>query len=529
MTLVAAALTGGTFQRILDASNGVDDSTWLNLALAGGGFFRGKPGETYKISTALVLRSNTTLDMTGCTVQCVATSPVNMVTNYARTNILAINEDVSMTSGSNIATVVGPDVTQGTYAVGQTVVMDGALGSGTVIIPLVATITAISGTQITLDKTASTTTPTWALTAYARDSNITIRGGKWDRGTSGGVGQGTIGHSFLFRFVDGLDVDIDQFISTTAAGYAMSVGAVTNYRLGIGSVSSGLDGIHIMGPAYNGEVTRICGTTHDDSVSLTGSDYAGGLTDVAGDITGFRFGVINTTAGQSNLKILAGFNCKIDGVVGGLIQGTATSHCVWVGEDTGNGGTKGGTYGTIDVGTIIATTSTTGKYQLFLASPVADRIKARQVLTRTSGYATGVAQGGTQAASAGTVDRLELDLDVTGPAGMVEVKSNSGGTIIKRLVLDGRYVQTSGSGAACVLNSQVNLLDARLDATLTGSLASGPKRVLSGTTGVDVSALTPADGDITVNSNAALGCGSGRVIYNSAAGKWKHLYTGLTT
>jgi hypothetical protein len=47
--------------------------------------------------------------------------------------------------------------------------------------------------------------------------------------------------------------------------------------------------------------------------------------------------------------------------------------------------------------------------------------------------------------------------------------------------------------------------------------------------GVDVSLLTPSDGDMAFNTNGALGCGTGPVVYNSAAGKWKQLYTGLTT
>jgi hypothetical protein len=52
--------------------------------------------------------------------------------------------------------------------------------------------------------------------------------------------------------------------------------------------------------------------------------------------------------------------------------------------------------------------------------------------------------------------------------------------------------------------------------------ASGP------TLGVDAATLTPTDGDLAPNTNAALACLIGPAVYQTAAAKWKGLYSGVT-
>jgi len=48
------------------------------------------------------------------------------------------------------------------------------------------------------------------------------------------------------------------------------------------------------------------------------------------------------------------------------------------------------------------------------------------------------------------------------------------------------------------------------------------------TLGVDVATLTPTDGDLARNTNAALACLVGPTVYQTAAAKWKGLYSGVT-
>lgn len=68
----------------LDKSNGTDDTAAINAALAAAApaaVLRGKPGESYKISAPLVIRTGTTLDMTGCRVTLLPGSNCSMVQN----------------------------------------------------------------------------------------------------------------------------------------------------------------------------------------------------------------------------------------------------------------------------------------------------------------------------------------------------------------------------------------------------------------------------------------------------------------
>lgn len=64
-------------------ANGTDDTAAINAVLATAPkVVRGVPGQNYQISAPLVIRSGTTLDMTGCTVTLKAGSNCNMLQNY---------------------------------------------------------------------------------------------------------------------------------------------------------------------------------------------------------------------------------------------------------------------------------------------------------------------------------------------------------------------------------------------------------------------------------------------------------------
>jgi hypothetical protein len=611
----------GTYARTLGPASGTDDTATLNALLATGGHFIGTPGQTYKVA-GLVVPSNTYLDLRGCAVQMPTGATGNIVKNAACTPT-ATASDAAITTGSNVVT------TAIAATVGQTVVIAGAGGTGNG--PLVANVSAVGAGTLTLttldgrpaNATATVTAAT--VSAYTRDKNITIVGGAWDRGTADAP-TNPLKHSLFFRHVDGLTLDVDSLAS--AAGlYGISAGDVTQARLGIGTANTFKDGIHVTGPAFGVECIRLGGATGDDSLSLTANDYTGTISDVGGDIIGVRWGLINTKAGQSNTKIMAGAGRFIDDVVGGTILGTSVKHGCWIGEDVLNPGTTGGTYGTIDTGLIASTTlNPSSGYSLYLSAPAATSVRSKIRLSAASGYAIGTA--GTSPA---TLRRCHIDLDVDGGAQILNV--NAASLTIDSLILDGRYDLPSGSNASCQLNQgTVTELDGRLRSTypapasssaslfnqqgpavvtylrhsgissgggpiyigkagvngptiilsgrVTGSsrvvsafapttvylanpvldgqtqqlfrVATGPLtlqgrativnttqalilraaaesvRVNGGDLPVDVSTLTPTDGDEATNTNAALGCGTGRVIYNTTAARWKNLYTGVT-
>lgn len=81
----------------------------------------------------------------------------------------------------------------------------------------------------------------------------------------------------------------------------------------------------------------------------------------------------------------------------------------------------------------------------------------------------------------------------------------SGGT----LVVIGHVYVTTGAG-------------------LFGRLATESIRANGAQLATDLTLLTPSDGDMIYNTNAGAACGVGPVVYNTAAAKWKHLYTGVT-
>jgi hypothetical protein len=73
----------------------------------------------------------------------------------------------------------------------------------------------------------------------------------------------------------------------------------------------------------------------------------------------------------------------------------------------------------------------------------------------------------------------------------------------------------------------------KFNGSAKGLVSRGSTQVLSqnGLEGTaDVGLLTPTDGDMVINSNAARSCGTGPCVYSSAGtgNGWKHLYSDAT-
>src|SRR4051812_43475978 len=88
--------------KVLPASNGTDDTTWLNTALASGGRFRGTPGQTYLQSGPLVIPSDTELDMTGCTIRLLSGSSCNNLINQATNTVRRVLDVVTTASSTTV-------------------------------------------------------------------------------------------------------------------------------------------------------------------------------------------------------------------------------------------------------------------------------------------------------------------------------------------------------------------------------------------------------------------------------------------
>lgn len=95
--IAADSALAGTYAQVvalsgtgIDAAGAADSTTAINALLSAnpGKVARGVPGASYLISAPLVLKSGTTLDMTGCTVTLAAGSNCNMLQN---TQVVANN------------------------------------------------------------------------------------------------------------------------------------------------------------------------------------------------------------------------------------------------------------------------------------------------------------------------------------------------------------------------------------------------------------------------------------------------------
>ena len=178
-----------------------------------------------------------------------------------------------------------------------------------------------------------------------RDSAISITGGTWDRGSAGGTGTGN--HSLMFRRIDGLTIR-NLTVKSTAGKFAIAPGDVTNFVIANITFATASDGVHVSGPARAGVIRDIFGTTGDDSVAFTGNDYAY-VADVHGDMSDIVVENVRTSTNQNLVKVLPGVNQTADNFSIRDVVGTANNGGVWIGDDTNDANTTGGTIGTIVV------------------------------------------------------------------------------------------------------------------------------------------------------------------------------------
>lgn len=323
----------------------------LNAALAQGGYVRLATDGV--ISGRLVIPSNTVFDCTGKALTLIDGVNTNMAVSYAYANPVAVGT-ADATSGSNVInTALGAQA-----VVGQTIVLVGAGAGGTG--PLVANIRSRTSTTITLEKQNGTDAPASAtVTAgvcklITRDTNISIIGGRWNRGANGpnsgtGVPQSaTPGHSILMEHVDGLTVDIERCDSTAGVTFVW-ITDCTDFNASVRGGQVVRTIMQIVGPVRNGRIPYVRGGCNDDLINICGNVYTD-QTDTSGDVDGIKVGTIQADGvGGSALKFNAGVGCTIDGVEVGHISGTANVG-LFMGDDYAYAATTGGTYGTFRIG-----------------------------------------------------------------------------------------------------------------------------------------------------------------------------------
>lgn len=418
-TTVETALAELATNRVtLQASNGVDDSAQINGALAAfTGTISGKIGESYLISTPLIIRSGTTLDMTGCSITLKAGSNCNMVQNTAVATTNRSVVDAAISVGSSTLTSSSASFTSADA--GRSVVVAGALDSAgnDANGPLCATIRSVSSsTTATISKSATATVSGAAAAIYDRDSDITVVGGTWDRGSNSGVGVNN--HSLRFRRVDRLTVKGARFLSSSGK-YAVSIGSCTNSICDSLNFSTSSDGVHVV-DCVGGYVKNVSGTTGDDMVAFTCRE--GGVfsvyEDVAGNIADFVVDGVFCDGSLTAFKFLAGAGTTIRGCTVRNIRGTTTNSIGILLNNTA----ADGTVDPSDIGGILVedVDVSPGSYCFQLSSTATRDVKFREIACRSS-----VSRIFT---SSGTHETLDID-GVTVAAATNIVLFLTGGTI----------------------------------------------------------------------------------------------------
>lgn len=425
--------TGGYAHQIGN-SNGSDDTAALNGILTTAGHYRGTPGQNYQISAPIVMRGGTTLDMTGCTVTLKAGSNCNMLNNRA-VSTSQRTMTASITNGST--TLTGTGLTSAD--IGRSVVIPGAMAAnGGTTGPLCVQITAVAtGTSATVSAPATATVASVTATVYDRDTDITVRGGIWDRGANSGTGPGN--HTIRFRRADRITVEKLR-VTATGGKYAINFGSCNRFSVDAVSFNTASDGVHVNGDCQYGMISRLEGTTGDDFVALvareapTYTQYE----DVAGDIRDILVSNLNIAGSLASLKILGGSGTIIQAVRGHNI----------VSEGAGTGGVSvGGEDATLYVGDLRDITIDGLSTNAISACAVISNVK--DLTVRNVKHTSATANTFTVLVGNSTVDNLVVDgVDwrVTGASSGVVGLSGSTSTI-GRVRISRAYAPAAGSSS----------------------------------------------------------------------------------
>ena len=374
MTALDWVVNGGSIT-YLGASNGTDDTATLNALLATSGYFAGTRGVNYLISAPLIIPSNTVLDMTGCTITEKAGSNCNMLQNTAVATANRTVTDAAITAGTKTLTSATASFTAAD--VGRTV---NVAGAGPNARQLIAKITAFTNsTTVTVGVAATNTVSGATCPIYTRDTNIILIGGTWDRGANAGSGAGL--HGLVFRRVDGLKILGNLAVKSAAGKYMVAPGDVTNVTvrdLWSNGVSS--SPLQFDGPASFIEVTNLHGTCGDDGLAFTCGEYAAYADGVGGDITDVQVTNVNiTNTIATTFKIIAGTGFTADRFEVDGLHGAAGANAVYIGDDPGDPGTLGGTYGTIEIRNVTSVQEA-AHTQFLLAMPNVESLTLREVV-----------------------------------------------------------------------------------------------------------------------------------------------------
>lgn len=499
----------GTYVQHAGLSNGVDDTTALNLLLtmarlAGGGVVKGKPGESYLLSAPLVIGSHTLLDMEGCDIALLPGANCNFLRNYAYTAARTVMDGAITAADGTLASATaaftGADV-------GAEVWVWGA-GPGTPAKPLKTTIASVTnGTTVELASNAGVTVTGAPVSVGPRDKNVRVNGGTWNRGTVNGVGL--VQMNLLFRRLDGSRVT-NMKITSEVGKYGINHADCTDVLVENIDFDTWSDGVHPQGPLDGMVIRNITGNCGDDFISITPKDWAQ-YRDTYGDMLNITVEDIHPSevgVGAASTQTVYGLAVKVLGGNGvkckhihirnvSTYQPTAQM-AVFIGDDVGDASTTGGLIDDVTVENVNFPLSTTSFVPVFIVGSNIKRVDVSGVFndSTVAGDARAVF-----VATATTVDTLVVRNTRLGAGGAKPVVRVDG--TVNNVLIDGIVGDTmsyallvhgsSGNVARAVINNVVVTTATGIVATDAAAAVLTKVEIAN----VEISAATWGIGDFT--------------------------------
>ena len=314
------------------------------------------------------------------------------------------------------------------------------IASGTTLDMTGCTVTLIPGSNCRMIQNAA------FLGSGARDVDITIRGGYWDRGANGATTSNDA-HSIVLHRADRVAVTDVRFTATGACKYSVYLCDVTYGRVERCDFTSTSDGVHITGPASQITVRDVSGYTDDDLISFTARDYTSyELTAGGGAITDVVVERVTMRGGDGNaVKLLPGAATTLSAAVVRDVSGTSLVSGVTINSDNAHASTTGGTVRDVLIENVTFAPGTSSAC-VDIICPDVSNLRLRNITQKSATSTQAVHLTG---ASLGDI---EID-GLTSPAAHVNtlVKVATGCGIARLRIAN--VLATQGAGAGMVLAS----------------------------------------------------------------------------
>lgn len=354
-------------------------------------------------------------------------------------------------------------------------------GDFTISAPLVV----YSNTHLELDSNTTVTLTsgsncrmleTPGVSSSTRSENITVRGGRWDRGANAGGAGGNNLHGLVFRKVDGLTVRDIEFTSSGGKFGCLVVDCTEWVVDGFHADSCHSDGVHVQGPSTNGTIRNVHGTAGDDLVAITPLDYTGYTWGDEGNVKDVVIENIHGVAtSQRIVRLVSGASLEMRNVRIKGVSGTCSSYPINVGSDSANTNTATGVMDEIVIEDVRAVGGS-GYAQVFLNPVEGKNFQVRGLRWKTDGSSN----AGISVQSTGVLESLSVTdsniVDGVASRGLVDVEGT-----IERLTINGVVGNTAASSSILRLPSgasSASVTDLQIDnvnvewATTTGSVIS---------------------------------------------------------